>query len=177
MEHWGYWLNESIFTDNGVYNIMKRKHAMYAFCKEGLIPFVEKKGYKFRFFDEKVVRVLLLLLYKLYQGHTVTPLATACDNHQEQYALFLERFETDEMDQFWSTWGSIQDFDKDGYAHRLQYELIGFIWSWIDFDTSPAILRLYAELDESEMNEEISKGKDDPYLQETSKRDYQDRHW
>jgi hypothetical protein len=59
----------------------------------------------------------------------------------------------------------------------LRSLLFEFLWSWLDFETSPAIQDLLQELEDTEYFDEGSKGKDDPYLQESSKRDYHDRHW
>ncbi len=177
MERWGYWLNEPIFLDRGVYNYAKRKHAVYRFCVEGLIPFVKSAGYELEFNEAEMCRTMLRLLFKLSQGKKVRPITVECDAQEEQLAHYYYRLDTDAWFSFWSKWGTIQDFDVDGYAHCLQYEMAEYIWSWLDFERSPAIQRVYQELDDEETYDEVSKGKDDPYLQETSKRDYQDRHW
>lgn len=176
MEHWGFWLNEPIFTDKGT-GYAKRKHILYSFCMDGLIPFVESAGYKFHYPDTQLYKILLTTLYRLYQGYRVRPNAIECDNQEEQYTHFHYRLDTDAWLRFWSKWGNIQDFDRDGYAHQIQFELAEFVWSWIDFTISRAVQDVYYEIDQDEYYEEGSKGKEDPYLQETSKRDYQDRHW
>jgi hypothetical protein len=36
---------------------------------------------------------------------------------------------------------------------------------------------VYEDIEKDEYLEDGAKGKEDPYLQETSRRDYQDRHW
>jgi hypothetical protein len=177
MDHWGYWLNESIFTDEGVVNLLKRKHALYLFCYEGLIPFVESAGYKFRFAEGELYRVLLRLLYTMYQRKQVVPILNDCQYYQDQYDYFSYKLDTEMWQTFWKQWGSFQDFAVDGYAHKLHYDIAEFVWSWIDTESSPTALALYRELEEIDYYDEAAKGKDDPYLQETSKRDYQDRHW
>ena len=176
MEHWAYWINQPIFTDRGI-QYTKRKHAIYSFCREGLIPLVESAGYKFHFTDATFFKAFLSMLYSLYMGHTVRPVCVEIPHREEQHAEFHYRLDTEIWEDFWKIWGTIQDFDEDGYAHRLQFELSEFVWCWLDFDKSPTVEFLYEELEHDDYQEEVAKGKDDPYLQETSKRDYQDRHW
>lgn len=177
MNSWGFWINEPIFTDEGVYTILKRKQAIHLFCYEGLIPFVEAAGYKFYLNDKELFIAMLRLLYKLQQGAKVQPLLVDIPYFEEQYGYFHHKLDTEAWTHFWNKWGSLQDFEKDRYAYCMQYELAEFVWSWIDFDRSPSAQRLHEELEYDEYQEEVAKGKDDPYLQETSKRDYQDRHW
>lgn len=177
MDRLGYWLNEPIYTDSGVTSIEKRKHAIHSFCTRGLIPLLESHGYKFRFSDGDLYKNVIALLFNLFEGQKVKPYGIEINNQEEQYDTFCYSLDTDTWDHFWKTWGTIQDFEEDRYAHRLVYELPGFVWSWLDFEHSPTVVKLYAELEDVETMEEGSKGRDDPYLQETSKRDYQDRHW
>jgi hypothetical protein len=177
MDHWGYWLNEPIYTDDGVANILKRKHAISMFCRDGLLPFIESAGYKFRFSEGELFRTVLQLLYTLYKGKTVRPMVNDCQYYEDQYDHFQYNLDTDKWQAFWQTWGSFQDFMEDRYAYRLQFELPQFVWSWIHMEISPSAVQLYKELEEIEYYEEVTKGKDDPYLQETARREYQDRHW
>jgi hypothetical protein len=176
MDHWAYWINEPIFVDRGT-QYAKRKHAIYSFCKDGLIPLVESAGYKFQYPDSKLFHLFLTFLYKLYEGHTVQPLVVEMPHRDEQSSHFHYKLDTERWQYFWKKWGSIQDFDEGGYAQRLQYELAEFVWSWIDFEKSRSVEEVYDEIEQEEYRDELTKGKDDPYLQETSKRDYQDRHW
>lgn len=163
--------------DDGVYNIVKRKHALYLFCTEGLIPFVESAGYKVRVPEAQLYRIVLRLLYTLYQGKPVQPIHNDCQYYEDQYEHFHYTIDTDRWQTFWLSWGSLDDFAEGHYAHHLQYELPEFVWSWIHVDSSPSALQLYKEIQDVEYYEEITKGKDDPYLQETARREYQDRHW
>jgi hypothetical protein len=177
MDSWGYWLNESIYTDDGVYNIMKRKHALLDFCQHGLIPFLESAGYKLRFPEGEFYKVFLRLMFGLSKGHMIKPVINDCQYYEDQYDWFSYKLDTERWQKFWDIWGSLEDFSKDKYAYRLQFELAEFVWSWIDIDVSPSAIELYRELEEMEYQEEVTKAKDDPYLQETARREYQDRHW
>lgn len=177
MDRWGYWLNEPIYTDSGVYSIEKRKHAIHCFCYQGLIPLVESMGYKFRLNDKELFVTMLSLLFKMHEGHAVAPHLIDIEHAKEQYDTFYYKLDAEIWERFWMSWGTLQDFDIDRYAFKLRYELPIFVWSWLDFERSPTVLDLYKELEEDEVMDEMSKGREDPYLQETSKRDYQDRHW
>ena len=176
MENWGYWLNQPIFTDKGA-AYAKRKHILYDFCVDGLIPFVEKAGYQFMYSDTSLFKILLTTLYYIHEGKRVRPNRIQCDAYEEQYTRFHQRLDTEAWMKFWEAWGTIQDFDTEGYAHEMQFQLAELVWSWLDFDNSKAIQKVYEELSYDDYYEEGGKGKEDPYLQETSKRDYQDRHW
>lgn len=176
MDDWAFWINQPIFIDRGI-QYEKRKHAIYRFCCDGLIPLIESVGYRFEYKDSKFFHAFLSMLHLLSKGHSIRPVTVEIPHEEEQHSEFHYRLDTDVWQEFWKKWGCIEDFDEHGYGHRLQYELAEFVWSWLDFENSPAVESLYLELKEDDSYEEGPKGKDDPYLQETSKRDYQDRHW
>ena len=174
---WGYWLNEPIFTDKGVINILKRKHALYRFCMEGILPFLESKGYFVIKNDTEFYKCILQVLFTLYQGKKVIPYKVDYSHSEDHYNMFIHTIDTSVWSSFWSRWDEIQDFERDAYGAKLKTLLPALVWSWIDFDNSKTIRILERELIEYDEQDEFSKGKDDPYLQETSRRDYQDRHW
>lgn len=176
MEDWGYWINEPIFIDKGA-SYAKRKHILYSFCVNGLIPFVEKAGYRFIYKDKELFKVVLTLLYYIHQGKSLKPNFIECDAYDEQHATFHHKLDTHDWMKFWDTWGHIQDFDTEGYAHQIQFGMAEFVWSWLDFENSKTIKKVYEDFYNEDYHEEGHRGKEDPYLQETSKRDYQDRHW
>lgn len=174
---WDYWINEPIYFDQGVSNILKRKHAMYFFCRDGLVPLLSNAGYTFFESDTKLTKQLLRLCFELSRGSKVIPTYQTWPYYIEQYDLYCHTFDTECWSIFWKKWGVLQDFEEGAYGHSLQFILPEFVWSWLNLDASPKAIRLEKELDEIEDYEELSKGRDDPYLQETSTRDYQDRHW
>ncbi len=126
--------------------------------------------------DAELVKTLLTLLYKLHEGKTVRPIETDILNEKEQYELYCYKLDTQTWMEFWETWG-FQDFQEGAYASNLRFLLSEFVWTWLDLDSSKAAIELDTELYILHMEEEGAKGRDDLYLQETSKRDYQDRHW
>jgi hypothetical protein len=174
---WDYWINEPVFLDGGVMNILKRKQAISIFVKEGLVPFIEKAGYRFHYTDVELVHVMLCLLYRLYEGKNVIAHERVEKNMLEHLWLYEYRLDSTAWARFWKTWGSSQDFEEGRFGECLRYKLQTFVWSWIDMDRSPASIQLERELEDQENQEEFSKGKEDPYLQDHSRRDYQDRHW
>jgi len=173
---WDYWINEPVFLDKGVMNIVKRKQAIYCFVKEGLIPLLESKGYRLLLNEAHLTKTLLHMLFALYKGKEIQPRLLDIDISEEHYSYFAYLLDSSVWDSFWKQWGSLQDFDEGGCGETLRVTLSTFVWSWIHFENSPTILRFQEELNDEEYHEEGSKGKDDPYLQETLKRDYLDRH-
>ncbi len=174
---WLYWINEPIFTDKGITNILKRKQAYYFFCNEGLFPFLKSKGYLFEGSPMKVTAKLLRLVYHVWRGHRVEALSQDCNFKTEQFELFCHTFDSSEWEQFWISWEGFQDFEAGGFGYEFQYTLPTFVWSWLDIDNSPTAYMLEKELVELMDDDEVTKGRDDLYLQETQTRDYQDRHW
>ena len=172
---WEYWINEAVFLDKGIFNIVKRKQALYIFVKEGLLPLLESNGYKLIFNEAKLTNILLQMLFALREGKQIQPHILDDDIPEDYLNYFEYTLDSSVWDRFWTQWGCLQDFDEGGCGESLRMTLPLFVWSWINFDTSDAIYQVQKELEE-EYQEEVSKGKDDPYLQETSKRDYLDRH-
>ena len=174
---WLYWINEPIYLNKGVTQILKRKHAYYYFCKEGLFPFMKSKDYLLEGSPMKLAARLLRLVYHVWRGHHVEALPQDCNFKAEQFDLFCHSFDSLEWEQFWTRWEGFQDFEPGTFGYKFQYILPTFVWSWLDLDNSPAAYMLDKELMDLLEEEEATKGRDDPYLQETHARDYQDRHW
>lgn len=175
--NWDYWINEPIYTDKGTINIVKRKQAIASFCVDGLLPFLENAGYRIYYKDTELIHIVLSLLFAVYQEKTVKPIRVPCDYYNEQYELYSYKLDTLSWEEFWNRWGDIEDFEEDSFAFKLRAIFPLFIWSWLDLDNSPTAIELWKEIEEQEYHDDVSKGKDDPYLQDTLKRDYQDRHW
>ena len=147
------------------------------FCIDGLIPFIESAGYKLIYANTSFTKTILNLLFRVYQGKQVLSHPLHIPHHNEHYDIFEQRLNESLWNKFWSRWGDIQDFQEGGYAYSFRLRLRDFIWSWVDFYSSPTICKLEKELQILEDQEEFTKGKEDPYLQENTKRDYSDRHW
>ena len=176
MTDWYYWINEPIFLNNGVYTIVKRKEGIRRFCLEGLIPFLQKYGYRIYYSDAAFVKHMLHLLFAIQNGKKVLSFPVDYPHYTDHKSQFDDLLDGYAWEEFWNHWGKLQDFQEDAYASRFRFQLPLFLWSWLDFDYSSTIQKLERELNQTE-DEDFSKGRDDPYLQETSKRDYQDRHW
>jgi hypothetical protein len=174
---WEYWINEPVFLDKGISNILKRKQAVSIFVKEGLLPLLESNGYKLILNEARLTKTLLQMLFALYKGEKIKPHLLDGNLPEEHLHYFEYRLDSSVWDSFWTQWGSFQDFEEGRCGESLRWTLPSFVWSWIDFESSTAIYQIQKEIEEEIYQEEGSKGKEDPYLQETSKRDYQDRHW
>ena len=177
MSTWEYWINEPIYVDKGITNILKRKQAIYLFCKDGLIPFVKQEGFSLVYDTKELTVILLRLLYGLYKGYDVKPNRTEKDVPKEFYDEYCYRLDSQEWELFWSKWGDLQDFEDGRFAYSLRFTLSEFVWTWIHLENSSTTRELMRRIEEESYGEDGFKGKEDPYLQETSRRDYSDRHW
>jgi hypothetical protein len=106
------------------------------------------------------------------------------DIFEEYINEYNDTMDTLELEPFWEKWGSIEDFCEDHYAYTLRYTLPTFLWAHIDLENSPATIKLEKQLDEMREIEEyefgkrdIRGGREDPYLHDTSRINYEDRHW
>lgn len=171
MSLWTYWCNEQISKDDGIYNICSRKTAIWDFCEQGLVPFLKQHGYPFAKNMPDLHLAVLRLLFAIYEGKHVEPVPSPFSG-TEHYDMYCFRVGSVEWQSFWTAWGQLDDFQ--GYATSFQYRLPEFVWSWLDIERSTTFKAIEDEIEEQE---EEAKGKDDPYLAETSRRDYQDRHW
>ena len=174
---WSYWINEPVFLDKGVTNIVKRKEAIYHFVSEGLFPLLQKAGYALYYSKTETTSILLKLLFTIRQGKKVQPLARNDGISEEHLEYFEFVLGWEEWTDFWLIWGTLQDFDIGGCGHEFRMRLPLFLWSWLSLEISPAAIKLQEQLDEAETMEDFPKGKEDIYLQENSKRDYTDKHW
>lgn len=178
---WERWTREIIFMDGGVTNYAPRHCVMREFIYRGVVPFLKAKGYTTK--DPKQITLSFLrYLFTLYLGQKVRFLNPYKKESNDHLVEFEDRFDTMEMEPFWKRWGSIQDFEEGRYAHEVRYTLPYFLWTQIVLQSSPAYIKLERILDELDEMENIvrpkeSKGKEDPYLQESTRYTYEDRHW
>jgi hypothetical protein len=179
---WEKWVRTPIFADSGVYTIDSRYSVIKDFVEKGLIPFTKKKGYIFFDRPESVTLSLLRYLFALHIGQKVVfnePHKNIPKDHRFE---FEHRFDSMELEEFWEQWKEIEDFQEGRSGHVLLHTLPQFLWASLNIEDSPITIEIEKILDEVAEMEEIewrkeSKGKDDPYLHDTSKVNYEDRHW
>jgi hypothetical protein len=180
---WETWTRKTIYADRGVYNIAPRHLVIRNFVQNGLIPFVRRKGYFFQGNVSSITNSLLRYLFALYVGDTVKFKTPHCNVYEEHFEEFEHRFDFTEMEPFWEQWECIEDFETGNFGEKAKYTLTYFIWASLDLRGSPAYKKLEAifkEIEESEMTpaeRKEAKGKEDPYLHDSSKINYEDRHW
>lgn len=174
---WNQWIRTPIFADSGVYTISSRYSVIRNFVTQALVPFVRGKGYLFTANPEQVTLSLLRYMFALYTGKKVkfkNPHTTVIDDHVLE---FEHRFDSLELEEFWSRWSSIEDFQEGRYAHTIQYTLPQFLWASININDSPITIKIekiLEDVDEMEAHtwKKDSRGKEDPYLHESSRYDY-----
>lgn len=177
---WEKWVRKPIFTDSGVYNIAPRHMVMRHFIERGVIPLVRAKGFSLQYDGKKLTVKYLQYLFALYLGDKV--LFKRAASPKEYFDEFEYHLDTGMMIDFWNKWGCIEDFEEGGYANEARYTLTAFLWSVLDFESSPKFIwlnKILNELDEMEREKERKeqKGKEDPYLRESSRYTYEDKHW
>lgn len=182
-KRWETWFRTQIYADHGTHSYGPRHLVIRDFVRRGLFPFVRAKGYVFSGDIEKVTISLLRYMFALHEGDKVifkNPHSKFVQDHVNE---FEHRFDSMELEEFWKRWNCIEDFQEYRYAHELHYTLTNFLWPSIDLERSPIFLQIEKALDEIEEWEEIQfarkehKGRDDPYLHDSSKVNYEDRHW
>ncbi len=181
-ELWEKWTRETIFADDGVYNYGPRHLVIRDFVQRGLMPFVRNKGYSFSNNSEKVTKSLLRYLFALYLDEKVIFKNPHKEDYDDHFDEFEHVFDFVEMEPFWDRWGSIQDFGQDRYAYKFQATLPYFVWAHLNLQNSPRYIKLEKQFDEvEEMEKELRqrdpKHKEDPYLVDTAKPNYEDHHW
>jgi hypothetical protein len=176
---WSYWINEPIYYSENSTTFAKRKHVYAELCTAGILPFVTGAGYRLRLSEKDLLKQLLRILFFISRGKKVVPklLDENIRYETEQYFHFQHRLDTISWLQFWEIWGGIQDFERGSFGHNFCFQLPEFLWSWVSLEHSPSAIEFEKQLEEDEYQDELARGKDDPYLQDTSRRDYQDRHW
>lgn len=179
---WEEWVHKPIFASQSVSAVAPRHIVIRDFVERGLFPFVKAKGYVFAQDVKGVTLSLLRYLFALYEGDKVIFKNPHKDWMQDHFDEFEHRFDSLELEEFWERWGSIEDFQEQRYGETLRYTLPCFLWPSINLKRSPIFEEIENAIDEMEdweqgqMKKE-SKGKEDAYLQDTSKVNYEDRHW
>lgn len=176
--HWDSWCFYPIYTTRSGICRLRRVEAMQWFCEEGLLPLLERAGYRLRFSSKELRDTLLRVVYTLDSGKGVNPLPTHeedphANHHETEYR---QQLDTQTWLAFWERWGEIEFLPPE---RLLTFHLLlpGLVWSWVDLEQSPQAEIVEKEIEEQEYQDELSKGKEDPYLLDTSRREYQDRHW
>lgn len=176
--HWDSWCSYPIYTTLSGLCRLRRVEAMQWFCQEGLLPLFQDAGYTIQLSQQELRDTLLRVLYTLDSGKYIRPLPTH-DHHphaQEHKTEYDQRIDTQTWIAFWEQWGQIEFLSSE---RLLSFHLLlpALLWSWVDLQQSPAFDVVEKEIEEQDYQDELSKGKEDPYLVDTSRREYQDRHW
>lgn len=169
-QRWNKWLRQSIWLDDGVYNALPRVTAIEQFVKTGLYPFVKSFGYQWALSEAVLIHKLLHLLFMYWERQPVSLQGSHAEHELlDQYTYLLD---TEVWDEFWSKWSQYEDFNETGYANAFRYDIHLFVWNYLDLEGSEVTQEIYEEmeirqeLEDQAMENEKSKGRDDPYLQD-----------
>jgi hypothetical protein len=176
--HWALWCSESIYTRRNGIQTLRRNEAVSWLCDEGLLPLFKQAGYRLRLSSPQLSAALLRVMYALASGKYIRALPTHAEyphlrEHEIEYA---QRLDTQTWMRFWETWGEME-FLPETPLYKFQALVPDLLWSWTDLGQSVAVDIVEDEIREQDYQDELSKGKEDPYLADTSRREYQDRHW
>jgi len=176
---WLSWIYEPIEVEEASCFVRRRKDVVYTLCVEGIVPLLAEAGYRLPFSARDLTLHLLQGLYTLSKGKTILPHPRPEEepNQEDQYREYTSRLDTQTWLDFWETWGTSHDFQEHRRTSQMRFLLPELLWSWIDLERSPSAMALEDLLEEWEAQDEAAKGKDDPYLAETARRDYLDKHW
>lgn len=179
---WNRFLKESVYCNEGVYHVQSRAKAIRTFVIGGLYPWIQKKGYVWSLSEDKITQGILHILFAMKRGLHVTIPNRQPKSQFEFYDQFLYICDTDNWDQLWKFWGRMEDFTESGYAYRFRFLLQNYVWNHIDIENSPVAKHIEEEIaareefEEQRKRGEISKGKDDPYLQDMLQNSVRDKH-
>jgi hypothetical protein len=179
---WTQWVRQPIYIGKSL-ETAPRSVAIQNFVKQGLLPFVREKGYTIKGKADDIAIRLLQYMFALYLDEKVVFQNPWPDAFAEDIQEFDDQFDSMELERFWDTWGYLQDFQENAYAEKLRYTLPAFVWTQIDLENSSRVIqmeKIFQECLEMETYEYLKqhpRAKEDPYLHDTSKVNYEDRHW
>ena len=176
---WLSWIHEPIELSQASCFVRRRKDVIYSLCTDGILPMLTEAGYRLPFGATELTLRLLQSLFVLSKGNQIRayPRPEEEMNQEEQYIEYCSRLDTQTWLEFWDVWGASKDFQEDQKTSRLRFLLPDLLWSWMDVERSPSAIALETLIEEWDAQDEAAKGKDDPYLAETARRDYLDKHW
>jgi len=166
------WLKEST-----MWNIcyVNRGEVLMSFVRDGLIPFVESKGYRLGRGPEELYTYIAKSMYMNHAFSTMNskwfdvPFNT--DGTAEERIHYYDTIDVDSWSIFWSEWSDWEELATDGQRGRdRQIDIEEFVWRQLDLDSSPQTEVLYYRMnDETEQDvaDETVK-KSDVYLEETA---------
>ena len=163
---WTTWLNTVVYlNEHDFKSTMKRQEALTIFVKEGLVPFLESRGYVFSP-QYHIVSHLATYLFKRYSRDFVKQPFERIYNHVNVDLLHYEdsAVPPDDWDYFWKQWGLMTDFYDDQFRNRFWIPY--FCYNRLDLLHSDATNKVDKELEEDypeddvQLNEDLVRVKD-----------------
>jgi len=149
------WQKEEVYTHD--YGTVSINSLIHTFLNDGILPFIQKNGYKFLMSKEYIENALATVLFHLdfdrfYRFKLPENVYIGSD-------IFNSYSDCLDWEMFWKVWNySTNDFFNDA-----EVEIQILMWSCIDFDKSEACQPPLdeSEIDDAYMNKLRSM---DPYL-------------
>lgn len=162
---WLAFLREPIYITETGTTTLPRYVAVENLVHDALFPWLQQRGYTWNVPAKAFTQVFLQILFHMYQGSAVRIPNLQREFSPHYYEYFTDKVDTVAWDRFWRTWGPYDDFCEGYYGYRARFLLPDLVWNYIDIQRSVVLESIHMDVMERE-GYEISKGKDDPYLQD-----------
>jgi hypothetical protein len=171
MANWEDWIRERIHW-NG-FEIVPRSTCIRIFVKDGLVPFLRKKGYRLAVSEKEFANQIANGLFDSAGKSTVATRwnvqARNTDCKIEDVWHWSHVLDDDVWEEFWSIWGHWEDVSLDSYRGQdRRIDIRWHVWTQIDLANSPEWIAQNEE-DEAESPKErrtTAARADDTYLRE-----------
>lgn len=165
---WNEWLDELVQWDEN--EQMMRRQAIHKLCNYGLVPFLASYGYIVNIGSKDLGSRIASGLFKnqgkryLESDWQFGPIEN--EYMTEEYTMqFGHDINEEAWETFWSLWGVWDDIDQRTEMGRArQRDIQEYIWSQINGEESPKLIKLRALNEDEEYISELDGG--DAYLKD-----------
>jgi len=164
---WTAWLDANVEWDQN--ESILRRQAIHKMCTYGLVPFLASHGYYITLspkeFGSRIATGLFKNQGKRYLDSDWGFGPTENEYMTEEYNIqFGHDISDDAWETFWGLWGVWDDVDNRDSGKDRQREIQEYVWSQIDGERSPQLIRLRALNEEEEYAAELDGS--DAYLKD-----------
>ena len=164
---WTTWLDAEIEWDQN--ETMLRRQAIHKLCTYGLVPFLASYGYYVTLspkdLGSRIATGLFKNQWKRYLESDWGFGPTENEYMTEEYNIqFGHDISDDAWETFWGLWGMWCDVDSTDSGKDRQREIQEYVWSQVDGERSPQLIRLRAQNEDDEYATELDGG--DAYLKD-----------
>jgi hypothetical protein len=148
------WLRTDIET---AYGFIPRHRMIRFFVKNGLIPFIESKGYKLNGDLKWTISLIASGLYESQFKHHLEskwPVPTNVDYDEEDMDHFYHIMDSDTWGTFWENWGAWEDMEHPQFGEERRLDIQNFVWNHVDIAVSQQTIIVDKLFEDDEPHEE-----------------------